>query len=147
MKIINYNHVTVEEANEIMEFMGYEVNPEEETSSEEVLEEDYKKGYPEKGIKPGTKAAKEEEEESDDEDDEDVEESVSTGENTISEYVEFDGEAYTLSEDLYQDNDGEFYLHLQKIDEAKLKGLPKNAKKLQLAVDKEKEKEVSHGGG
>jgi DNA repair exonuclease SbcCD ATPase subunit len=40
-----------------------DITPRLTESTEETVEEDYGKGYPEKGIKPGTKAARKEEEE------------------------------------------------------------------------------------
>ena len=54
MNIIDHNYISNEDARKIMEAQGYVV--EEKEASEEVIEENAKKGYP--GVKGGTKKAK-----------------------------------------------------------------------------------------
>ena len=119
MNIIDHNYVSNEDARKIMEGQGYVVTEKEE-ASEEVVEENAKKGYP--GIKGGSKKAKAKAKENpfakgkdDDEEEDDFavgDEGEDVKESNILEYVEFEGETYGLSSDIYKDDDGEMFIRL-----------------------------------
>ena len=127
MKIIDHNYISDEDARRIMEGQGYVVKEKEE-ASEEVVEENAKKGYP--GVKGGTKKAKAKAKgnpfakgkgkgnpfakDKDEEDDFAVggEEEEDVKESNILEYVEFEGETYGLSSDIYKDEEGDMFIRL-----------------------------------
>jgi|10_taG_2_1085330.scaffolds.fasta_scaffold53003_3 hypothetical protein len=117
MSILNDNFISAEDAAKILEGCGYTVTKKDDSS--EVVSENAKKGY--KGIKAGTKKAKKKEEEleavngeeENGEEEEAVDESAETEEPAILEFIEFQGETYGLTEDIFQDEDGAMFVKLQ----------------------------------